>query len=101
MAKPTPFLAAVAWGLVPGPAFDAQAERFFKQRLNRELKRHRLWVKCVRILVTNRPGPGVVQQRTWQLMNWHDKREVCRGRLDVVTRHAYHRIHGGDDAGLG
>jgi hypothetical protein len=100
MAKPTPFLAAVAWGFVPGPAFNELAEKLFKRKLNRELKPHRIYIESDRKFWTNVPG-GSRETRAWQLVAWREKREICSGTLAAVARHAYHRIHGGDDAGVG
>lgn len=101
MADPTPFLAAVAWGLIEGSPFDAYAERVFRRRLNRELAKHKLYM----VAETAVPFPFTGRERirtTWYLYARPNKRRLGHtpaqyGTLRFVAQHAYTMIHGNSE----
>ena len=87
-----PLTAAVAWGMVQGPAFKQEDERRCRNLVNKELRRHRLWLELTRL------HTGTVRQ--WRLMRTGRSRAlIAEGRLQHCCMEALKIITpGGNDA---
>ncbi len=91
-AKPSrvstmPMTAAIAWGMLPGPAF--KDERHFRNLVNKELRRNGLWLANERFR-----DSGGSQHRLWRLMRTGRSRALlaegklqhcCMEALKIIT----------------
>lgn len=90
---------AIAWGMLPAPAFKREDERRFRNLANKELRKHGLWLAANRWRDHDMNGRPT-ELRRWQLMRTGRSRALmAEGKLQHCCMWALKIITpGGNDA---